>query len=373
MPPTYPQPSPEAWEADQVITSPTLREQATEAIGFLAYRPLGVFANQSGTGQGVSDQFMVCPVELYDNWDGHSTSDEQYYYCQTPGWYLAQSRVPFNYTSGTGAIFAAGFNALSNGASVANSLGALLDNASTFPLTCQVCDLIPLYITGAIGGTGDYIGFLTYNGAGTTVDLENNASVFPMVTIRWVAAISGTTGLAVPANGSWPVPPSYVTSTFLNTSIYRTMQFLLYPPICKVVYTPGTTTIPSQAFPAGTVIPMGTVVVDNYSGYSTSTHAYTAPVSGNYFCYGQMNLAANATSTGYGAGFSINGGTTIWGDVVKTYASNGGGGASVTKRLQLTAGQTLQLVGVQGTGGAVEYNTTTANATRMIIVWESTA
>ena len=61
-------------------------------------------------------------------------------------------------------------------------------------------------------------------------------------------------------------------------------------------------------FPAGTVINLTTVAVDNYGGITTgASGGYTAPVTGNYFCYGQLNLGATAAGGSYGAGPSCYG------------------------------------------------------------------
>ena len=371
--PTYPIPVPSTWSTGEVVKAPQLRADVTEAVGFLAYRPIGLFANQSGTSQGTGDVTLQCTVELYDNWNGHdNVTNPGTYFCQAPGWYLCRAIAPFAY-SGTNTVFASGFNSKQNGTTVGAFHGAVTCVTGGIPVSCNCVDLIPQYVTGATGGSGDNIVFLTYNGSGAAQNLTNNTTFYPLVSVRWAAAISGTVSLPVPTNPSWPVPPTYLTSSFMNTNIRDTINFLLYPPICKVEYTPGTTTLPSQSFPAGTVVEMGTVVVDNYSGYSTSTYAYTAPVAGNYFCYGQINLAGSATGTGYGAGFSVNSGTTQWGDVVATYGGNPIGGMSVTKRLQLNAGDEVQLVANHGGGSAIEYNTNAENAIRMIIVWESTA
>jgi hypothetical protein len=107
--------------------------------------------------------------------------------------------------------------------------------------------------------------------------------------------------------------------------------------------------------------------MDNYGGFSGGT--YTFPVAGRYFCYGQFNLASAAVSTAYAAGLSVSGGTTSWGDVAWVNGT-AAAGASVTRRLRVTAGQTLQLMASQHSGSAIAYNTSAVNQTRLIVVWE---
>ena len=151
-----------------------------------------------------------------------------------------------------------------------------------------------------------------------------------------------------------------------------TIRFLTYPPIYRAHYAAGSTTLASTAFPAGTLIQLNTIDVDNYSGGTTgATSRYTAPVGGVYFVYGQVNLASDSNSTGYCAGLAVNGGTIAWGDSVYKLSDSTGGGMIARKRLRLNAGDYVQLFACQGTGSAITYNPTAENETRMIVVWES--
>jgi hypothetical protein len=365
--PIAPIPSPRTWASGPIL-APSLRADVSDAVAFLSYRPL--FAAQNINGSAVSGtQTLGVNSELYDNWNGHNGANVTQYYAQAPGWYLCKSVIPYNYTSATQALFAAGFSGLNGGTSFPNTFGGLMLSGSTHVPAAQCCDLIPQTVTGPIGGTGDFIQFNLFTSVSTT--LVASLTQLPTVSLRWVAVQGGTAPLAVPACPAWATPPSFVTSAFLNANIRDTVNFLLYPPICKLNYVAGSATLPSTAFPAGTVINMGNVVVDNYGGATTGAAAgYTAPVTGNYFCYGQFNLQASATSTGYCAGLTVNGGTTQWGDSLNKVSDAIGGGATVMKRLRLTAGQQVQLVGCQGSGGAIAYNTTAANQTRLIVVWE---
>ena len=79
----------------------------------------------------------------------------------------------------------------------------------------------------------------------------------------------------------------------------------------------------------------------------------------------------SATAATYAAGLTVSGGTAQWGDII-TFAPASGttGGATVSRRLRLSAGQTVQLVGAQGSGGALAYAVGAQNQTRFIALWE---
>src|ERR1039457_6460044 len=229
----------------------------------------------------------------------------------------------------------------------------------------KVCDLIQMSVTGPIGGSGDTITPTSFQLSGGSLAYTSSpAALFPF-----------TATLPVPSNPSWPVPPSFITPAFLNTNIRDTILFLVNPPCCKAYYTAGSTTIPNQAFPAGTAVPLNTVAFYNYAAFTTgSGGGYTAPVAGVYFLYGQVNYApyGSGGAVAYSAGLSVNGGTIQWGDsVYRTTAEGNGGGAIVRKRLRLSAGDFVQLCAQQSTTGSLALNATAANQTRFIALWES--
>jgi hypothetical protein len=369
--PIAPIPSPRTWASGPIL-APSLRADVSDAVAFLTYRPLGIFANQSGTSfNNGADNSLSCPVEFYDNWNGHNGASPSQYFAQAPGWYLCKSIVPFVYSGATQFMFRAGFVGVTGGVNSGAIAGPLQENASTHFPAPVCCDLIEQTVTGPIGGTGDYIQPTAFNGTTGAIALQNTTNTYPYFSVRWVALNTGTTGLPVPANPAWVSPPSFVTSAFLNANIRDTIRFLLYPPIAKAIYTPGSATLPSSTFPAGTVINLTTVTVDNYGGITTgASGGYTAPVTGNYFVYGQFNLGANSAGGSYGAGLSVAGGTTMWGDVVAKSADTAGAGASVGRRLRLTAGQQVQLIGTQNTGAAIAYDGAAVGQTRLIAVWE---
>jgi len=364
-----PIPVPSTWNEGEIVPAEILRDDVSSTVQFLANRP--TFVGNDPTGPSVSGTEPMPVEELNDTWNGHADgTDPSQYFCQAPGWYLCQADIPFDYTTATEVQFAAGFAGLSSGVAFGPNWGPLTENGSGWVPVARSCDLIIMHGQGAIGGAGDYVEFYLFAGTGTT--LVTSTTQLPTVSVRWVAKVSGVTGLPVPTNPAWPVPPDYITSADMNANVRDTVRFLAFPPICKAVYTPGTTTLPSQTFPAGTVVAFGVddAVVDNYDGFTGGTGSnYTAAVAGNYFCYGQINLNSSANDAIYCAGFSVNSGTTQWGDSVKMVAT-AAGGASVTKRLRLDEGDVLQFVASQDSGASIEYNTTGANQTRFIVVWE---
>jgi hypothetical protein len=372
--PPYPTvPNPSTWASGPILTR-SLRRDVTNAVLFLANRPL--YAGQISTGNSINsgvEQPLGMNVELVDTWQGHQASVAFgiSYYCQAPGWYLAEGTVPWAYSTATQALFYNSFSGLSGGTAF-DVRGQLQLVGSGHNPSPQICDLIKQSVTGPIGGGGDLI---TLNGVqitGSPLSLAATATELPYVTIRWAAATSGTVSLPVPSNPAWPVPPLYVTSAgYLNPAIRDTIRFLTYPPIYRAHYTAGSASLPNQTFPAGTVVPLTTIDVDNYSGGTTGTSAsYTAPVAGVYFLHGQVNLAASGNQLNLCAGLQVNGGTIAWGTSAFALSNASGNGAVVTRRLRLSAGDVVQFCASQGSPGAIAYNTTAANQTRFIAVWE---
>jgi hypothetical protein len=367
-------PATPVFTAGTPVFAPVLRASVADCVALITRKPL--FAGQNNTGNSISNAantILGWNGELADTWNGHqagTTSINQTYYCQFPGWYLARVAVPYAY-AGAAAAFACGFNPTTAGVTTGPFWGPIQFTGSTHdPLPWSV-DLIEQTVTGNIGAGGDNIQAYTLQGSGAAVNLANGAGNLPYISLRWVAYTSGTTGLAVPANPAWPVPPAPVASAFGNTNITQAIEFLVYPPVCKAIYTPGAATLASTVFPAASVIDLTTVTVDNYGGFTTGASAgYTAPVAGNYLVAGQYNLASQAATTSYCAGLRVNSGTVQWGDTNYVVTPNSVAGAGVCKRLRLNSGDFVQLMGCQGSGAAVGYSAVAGNQTRMIAVWE---
>ena len=366
-------PSPVTWSPQDKIFVPRLRADLTDAVALLAARPY--FVGQQTTGQSfvsANEIVVTMDTELTDAWNGHQedispafagvTAD---YWAPLPGWYLCDARIPFSYTSSTPAPFMAGFIAVVGVSSTYGPVhGPIMANGSTSATVTPRCvDLIQQTIGGAPGGQGDFIQPLARQDSGSAQTLSVTAFALPTVSIRWVCAVSGTQPLPVPPLTAVPSP---ITSAWLNANLRDAVNFLVYPPVCKAHTTSGSVASGNLSSPK-TVSP-GTVDVDNYGAYSAGL--YTAPVSGRYIVAGQVNFASSSTTATYACGIQVNGTAVLWGDALRFAGSGLAGGAGVTKRIRLSAGDTVQLVAAQNSGAALNLNTTASNQTRLIVVWE---
>ncbi len=363
-------PNPRTWAMFDLPTVPRLRADAVDAVAFLVQRPY--FVGQSDTGASLATATytpLFLDIELTDAWGGHlvpsTGGTDGGYFAPVPGWYLADARAPFAYNSATPASFLAGFQGKTSGAAFGNN-GALAVNGSSSGTTARAIDLIEQVNTSGPGGSGDYIQAYARQDSGGSVPLQTLAADLPTVSVRWVCATSGTQPLPVPPLTTVPNP---ITSAWLNSNVRDTIRFLTYPPVARAYYAPGSTSLPSSSTPS--VITLNTVTVDTYGGLTTGASAkYTVPVSGRYVVAGQFNLAASSTAAAYTCGLLVNGTTTYMGAMVRFAGSGVAGGASVAKRLRLTAGNTVQLVGSQNSGSSIAYNTGAANQTRLVVVFE---
>jgi hypothetical protein len=378
MPPLPSVPAPSTWSSEQIATVPQLRADVSDAVAFLSQRPLVVLQNNQGVTWASFESYMGMNVDVADTWGGHYVNSAtlwQYYYAQAPGWYLCKGAVPFDYTSTTQNLFAAGFEYTTSGIQTGPVRGPLTLMGSGYGAIPQVCDLIEQVNTGPIGGSGDWIEFTALNNTGSGVVLESQASQLPYWSARWVCATSGTQPLPVPSNPAFPVPPAVLGHAFMNTNVRDAIRFLTYPPVCKLYYTAGSSGLPTQAFPAGTVVPLNTVTVDNYSAATTGAGCgYTAPVAGTYFCYNQVSFQGTSTATSsYAAGLQVNSGTITWGDATfqNAASTSTGAGAQIGRRLRLSPGDFVQPVGMQSSGATLDLNAAAANQSRFIVVWES--
>jgi len=363
-------PSPRTWSAGDYVTVPRLRADAVNAIAYLRQRPW--FAGQRTDGHSMpsgTDTPLTLDTELADPWNGHQPGAAAWY-AQVPGWYLVRSCATWNYTSTTPVVLAGSMSGVTGGTAWGPVRGPNMLCGSGWPPVTQAVSLIEMTATGPAGGGGDYVQFSAWNDSAAAISLQSASVQYPTGSVRWVCATSGTQPLPVPPLTTVPSP---ITRAWLNANVRDTIEQLIYPPVCKAAYAAGSSSMASSTFPAGVTVPLNSVAVDNYGGFNATTHLYTAPVSGRYLVYGQFNLNGSSTTTGYGCGISISGGTTMWGDNAY-FAPSGSqfGGAAFSRRVRLTAGQTVALIGCQGSGSAITYQTSPVNPTHMIIVWEGT-
>jgi len=369
FPPYPPVPSPSTWSSGPVLTS-SLRSNVTNGVLFLSQRP--AFTGLCTGGPAIpsaTNTTLALDTEVYDTWAGHDplSANPDRYWCQAPGWYLCEGYMPWAYTTATQVNFQVSIGAVT-------AAGSAVYPGQDHPVDSQRnpgvfgADLIQLSRAGAIGGAAvDYVTLIAKQSSAGSVSVQSASPNQPRLTLRWVAT-GAATSLAIPANASWVTPPSIVTSTFLNTNIRDTIAFLANPPILRYTYTPGSATLGSQTFPAGSKIAMGTATVDNYTAWDGTNNQYVCPVAGVYYVYGQVGLAGSGSSGAYAAGISVNGGTTTWGQRVNANADTGHVvDVAICRRVRVTAGQTISLQGSQNTGGALALN----GDTHLVICWES--
>jgi hypothetical protein len=371
-------PVPHTWATNEVIRAWRLRADVSGAIQLLS-RPPAYAGQQTFTGQSPSAGTIAAvdlDTDFYDNYLGHSASSHTtQYYCRFPGWYLCEGSVPYM-TAGT-SYDAALIGGVQNGGSLTWYYGSVVLTSSTETAAPAVSKLMKLEVTGGVGGTGDYVSLGAENGIPQTLSNSPNS---PLLTTRWVSALSGTNGLAVPANPAWPVPPSYVTSAFMNTNVRNVIEFLIYPPIMEA-YRNATGSLASQAsMPAtGTATLCDTITVDNYSAFNTSSGVWTAPVSGLYYAAGTVGVLSNTNANGLSAGLTVtssnyNSGTTftIWGGCITPVPAAQGAGAMCRRHLRLNAGDTIALASFQNSASssAMTYQGGASSTPRLLVIWE---
>ncbi len=364
-------PNPATWVPGPVLV-PSLRDDVSNAVGFLSGPPL--FQGYNSTSLSIptgANSAITLDSEVIDTWGGH-TSGASNYYCQAPGWHIVNVGTQFAYTSATVHNFTASVGA-SYGSGLTIFQGEQVGGGSTQdPGPCAV-ELVPLANVGT-----DYVQASCRQDTGGAVSLAGD----PYLAVRWVASLGGAVALPVPANASWPVPPSYVTSAFLNANIRDTINFLTLPPIFRGYYAGSGNTIGSGTWPAVTGIILDTTSgssttaggdsIDNYSGWNAAGNYWAAPVAGVYSCYGQLSLAATANAYQVAVGFNING-TAQWLKQFYQPASTVPRSALACRKLRLSAGDQVKLIGFQNSGGTLSVigSGTSACFTKLIIVWEA--
>ena len=354
-------PAPRTWSPNDKVFVPELRADLADAVALLLQRPY--FVAQSTTGESVpsgSDTTLTMDATLTDTWAGFSNPASNVYTTQLAGWYLCDARLPYFYTSSTPAQLLAGFSS-SNTSGGASFYGAPTVSGSTTFTIARALDLIQMPASTVTA-------VLARQNSGGTVQLNAGAPEIPTASMRWTCALSGTAPLPVPPLTAVPTP---ITASWLNANLRDAVNFLIYPPACRAHYTAGSSTLANTTLASPAIVPLTTTDLDNYSGYTTGASAhYTAPVSGRYLIAGQVFLASSSTATWYACGVRVNGTTAYWGGITRFAGTSQAGGAAVAKRLRLNAGDTVQLIAAQASGGAIAYNTTASNQTRMLAVWE---
>ena len=377
-------PVPSTWNPGP-IGAPELRKDVSGAVAFLSRPPMfvGQQTTTSGPAPNLTDESIALDTELYDNYGGHQIAAGGFsYFAMVPGWYLAEGIVPLNYSGGAGMVTGA-VGAAQNGGSFAPFYGMAVPNNSGQPTTVAAARLVQMVDTGTFG-SGDHVSLVVNQSSGSAQTLLNGTARIPTLSVRWVCALAGTEPLPVPANPAWPVPPSFISSAFLNANIRDTIRFLIFPPIMEYAYNTSGQTLGSQpTVPAvGIKVSLVSNTVDNYGAMNASSSVWTAPVSGLYYAYGQVSLAASSTTVVLGAGLTVtsanyNGGTqtTLWGGTQAALGASNSipNSAIVRRRLRLNAGDVVQLAGFQhDSGGSSATVLGSGNWTsKLILAWSA--
>lgn len=365
IPPFPSVPAPTTWANGPVLVS-ELRADQSNGVSFLSNRP-SFSAYCTGTPVIASGGFrsVVLDTEQSDPWQGHSPlgTSPQNYYCQAPGWYLAEAFVPWQYVTASPAEFSAGIGVNTAGG-LTTYQGQLQVTESGVNPGVFAADLVELLRTGAPDSSGsDYVQLQAYT-SGSGISLDGASPNFPRLSLRWMGT-GAASSLAIPGSASFPVPPAYVDAAWLNANIRDALKFLSNPPLFRATHTPSAGDLPSGTWPAGTVIPAGNVTVDNFSA-STGT-GWTAPAAGVHYICAQAGIGLPTGTAAVAAGVKING-TTTWGQAV--FTESGATGqviAAVAGRFRLAAGDTVSLAGFQNSGATQ----TSAATSKLVIAWES--
>jgi hypothetical protein len=380
--PPYPVlPAPYTWGANgpELVLVPTLRADVANAVNLFANPPL--FAGSADTTQSIT-QLVVTPVTINniisDLWVGFPATTTTNWYFPLPGWYVVEGDVPGGGTGGTGTQTAA-IGYVSNGAAIAYANGGRVHIESTYNAHPSAMKLVLAVQTPST----DYAQLVTYQTTTAAQSTVSTLTKYPQLLCHWVAAPSGATGLPVPQNPAWPVPPAYITSAgYLNPAIRDTINFLAYPPFTE--WSSGGTT---QSVPSGTVTPvtiLSSATVDNYNMFTSGTGTITVPVPGTYYFYGCVCFTEAGITTGlsraavlvvnstnYGSPLNLWGNTEV--PAVTSSTTNPGHNSVVRQRLRLNAGDTVQLAAFQtdSSSNARTIGTASNNISRLIGVWRT--
>jgi hypothetical protein len=351
-----------------------------------------ITVTSDGSGTATLEQLVATgvwtPVTLdttgTDPWAGHlTTSNEPIYYGMFPGYYLCEFWCPLSYTGGSGTV-AAGISGQEGTGPVTTYGGQSMPNSGTSNRFNQpsVAKILAFSVTGDYGAAGNnYAQGMLWQDSGSQQQPLVTATRYPAMQAEWLAGLGSNAGLPVPDVDPWPPPPTPVSATFLNKNIRDTISFLAGKPLLEAYYAAGTQTLASQSsIPAtGTTVNLDTVYIDTYSAFSASTHTWTAPVPGLYFCYGQAPVTGGSgassvacgltiTSANYGTGSAF----TLWSGAQTASTSSGEVNcAAVRCHLRLNAGDTISLAAFQQGATSPHLQASGVWQCRLITVWRA--
>lgn len=287
---------------------------------------------------------------------------------QFGGWMLFSAFVNVNSFSGTNNTFGVLWNFNTNAKSLPVALtdiGCMVQGSTTRNNCSFAIDLIQ---RNPNSGNLYAPGVFALDPAGTSIDVVANTSSTSGQTPRfvelWAGVLNGN-GLTV---SSIPVPmtvcttASTLTSATLNTTIQQTFNLLNNPPMLNVA---SQNTGSTSANTPRQVPFITTPLIDNYSCFATATTTYTVKIPGIYFCHANIIYNTSFNNGSAMAGFSVNT-TTFWGGAYNaTPPGQQNTGSSVTKVLDLNAGDTVTVVAQTSAGAGFGQS----NVSHFIMLW----
>jgi len=366
----------------EVITVAILRNDITAAAWWLSAPPLysgqqAVYPQEISSG---NDQVIYLDTTVNDPLNEGSEADGAGVFGAYSGWYLAFGMVSFDAASAS-KDFAAGIGAQQFG-NITVVHGQTCPSNPGYITLLITCDMQPLntYASDnmALWGYQDAGSVFTYvYGLSTSQLYGPQNSLAPTFNMLYAARMSPPAGWA----SSLPVPAgtafsdtTQITGAFMNAAIRDTVNFLQYPPVCRLQLT-STIQIASAVFPAGTAVTFSTAQIlgrnsDTYGGWNGATR-YTFPAAGLYYVYGQVAFLNNTTGTDRACGLRVSAGTTQWGSTEASANDSTGHVSVAVQMIRATAGQYVELIGYSNatTTGGISIGGNGESNTTMIIMW----
>lgn len=366
--------------ASEVITASLLRQNVTAPLWLVTSPTMVILAQQQSAGTFGSGSYgTVGPIdtEIVDTGGGHSdVTSPGRYYVTISGWWLLRGTIPFaGAATNSQFSFGAGFLASHSGTSTAYHGGRHGGAASaTAVVMPAACELLPLNSASPVT-SGDWFQLQGFQDTGGTINLGVNVGVgvFTWFGGRWCGVQGGTAGLSVPSPASF-ADNTQITGAFMNSNVRDTVNFLAFPPMARLANSGGTQTVATGTDTAVTMqtATVTTVNSDNYSGWSSGTNPtrYTVQRAGRYWVYGQVAFA-HATGGIWSAGLRVNGTGTVWRSTRVTPPSTSTQGMilPIEMYLRLNAGDYVELIAAQSSGGTVSLATGGSDYSKLMLLW----
>jgi len=285
------------------------------------------------------------------------------------GWQLIFASMPFGTFSGTSSTYGVMWSlaADENATAVAlTDIGCMQPGSTVYNCCGFAVDLIQRTPSAPsqIYSPGVFLVDPNSDANTITVNTASTTGATPRFSEIWMAVCNGNGATA----STIPVPISSVgtattlTSATLNTSIAGTFTLLNNPPLLNVqIQSTG-------AITANTITPVpftATPLVDNYSKFNVSASQYTVPLPGNYLLHANV-IYATDWDVGQGVvGFSVASNVYWGGSYNATPPGAQNTGISVTKILDLHAGDVVEVV--TETSTASQFGN--ANVSHFIMSW----